>query len=300
MDIVMDSFQEDQAFENHLEAPAVTPVIETRNVSKIYYVGGSEVRAVDNVSITINPGEFVGLVGPSGSGKTTMLAMLAALLEPSQGEVRIDGIDLHTMSEKQRVGFRRERIGFTFQSNNLVPYLTVRENVEFMLRLNGRLDRADQQRIDELLVRLGLQDRLKSLPNQLSGGQRQRVAVARSLSNDPPLVLADEPTGSLDTANGAELMRLMRELNRTQKKTFLIVTHDPGVARQTDRILVMSDGKIIREDQVGTEIEEDLKSWHRSRLGQQILSGEVDAIRDVDLNRSQIKAIQSLLGSSRK
>lgn len=300
MDIVMDSFQEDQAFENHLEAPAVTPVIETRNVSKIYYVGGSEVRAVDNVSITINPGEFVGLVGPSGSGKTTMLAMLAALLEPSQGEVRIDGIDLHTMSEKQRVGFRRERIGFTFQSNNLVPYLTVRENVEFMLRLNGRLDRADQQRIDELLVRLGLQDRLKSLPNQLSGGQRQRVAVARSLSNDPPLVLADEPTGSLDTANGAELMRLMRELNRTQKKTFLIVTHDPGVARQTDRILVMSDGKIIHEDQVGTEIEEDLKSWHRSRLGQQILSGEVDAIRDVDLNRSQIKAIQSLLGSSRK
>jgi putative ABC transport system ATP-binding protein len=244
MDIVMDSFQEDQAFENHLEAPAVTPVIETRNVSKIYYVGGSEVRAVDNVSITINPGEFVGLVGPSGSGKTTMLAMLAALLEPSQGEVRIDGIDLHTMSEKQRVGFRRERIGFTFQSNNLVPYLTVRENVEFMLRLNGRLDRADQQRIDELLVRLGLQDRLKSLPNQLSGGQRQRVAIARSLIHNPSVVLADEPTASLDTERAFQVVQLYADLIHEQHRAGIMVTHDLRMCRYVDKIIQFHDGRL--------------------------------------------------------
>jgi ABC-type lipoprotein export system ATPase subunit len=225
------------------------------------------------------------------------LNILGALDEPSGGTVLVNGQDMAKIRNKDH--FRARTVGFVFQLHNLIPTLNARENVEVpMMGLYSAKER--KRRAEELLSLVGLSDRMNHLPNQLTGGQRQRVAVARSLSNDPPLVLADEPTGSLDTANGAELMRLMRELNRTQKKTFLIVTHDPGVARQTDRILVMSDGKIIREDRVGTEIEEDLKSWYRSRLGQQILSGEVDAIQDVDLSKNQIKAIQSLLGSSGK
>jgi len=246
MDIVMDSVQENQAFENHFEAPAVTPVIETRNVSKIYHVGGSEVRAVDGVSITINPGEFVGLVGPSGSGKTTMLAMLAALLEPSQGEVRIDGIDLHTMTEKQRVGFRRERIGFTFQSNNLVPYLSAVENVELMLRLNGRLDKAGKLRARELLARLRLGERLNNLPGQMSGGHQQRVAIARALIHNPSLVLADEPTASLDTERAYQVVETFAGLIHEQKRAGIMVTHDLRMCVYVDRVLQMRDGKLVQ------------------------------------------------------
>ncbi len=220
------------------------PVIETRDVSKIYQVGGAEVRAVDRVSIRISAGEFVGLVGPSGSGKTTMLAMLAALLEPTDGQVSIDGTDLSGMSEKQRVKFRRERIGFTFQSNNLVPYLTVRENVEFMLRLNHRLDRAGRQRVEELLLRLGLQDRMKSLPNQLSGGQRQRVAIARSLIHNPSVVLADEPTANLDTERAYQVTSLYADLIHEQNRAGIMVTHDLRMCKFVDKLIQIHDGKV--------------------------------------------------------
>ncbi len=244
MDIVMDPVREKPIEQENIALASVTPVIETKAVSKIYHSGGMEVRAVDQVSITINPGEFVGLVGPSGSGKTTMLAMLAALLEPSEGNVWIDGIDLSSMSEKQRVGFRRERIGFTFQSNNLVPYLTVRENVEFMLRLNRRLDRAGQQQIEALLVRLGLQDRMKSLPNQLSGGQRQRVAIARSLIHNPSVVLADEPTASLDTERAFQVVRLYADLIHEQNRAGVMVTHDLRMCRYVDKIIQFRDGRL--------------------------------------------------------
>lgn len=237
-------FQETNIYQPDFVVAPVTPVIETKDVSKIYHVGGIDVRAVDRVSLTINPGEFVGLVGPSGSGKTTMLAMLAALLEPTEGEVRIDGVDLNSMSEKQRVGFRRERIGFTFQANNLVPYLTVRENVEFMLRLNGRLDRAGQQRIDELLLRLGLHDRMKNLPNQLSGGQRQRVAIARSLIHNPSVVLADEPTASLDTERAFQVVKLYADLIHEQNRAGIMVTHDLRMCRYVDKIIQFRDGKL--------------------------------------------------------
>ncbi len=226
------------------QSQAGTPVIETRGVSKIYHVGGMEVRAVDNVSIQISAGEFVGLVGPSGSGKTTMLAMLAALLEPSDGRVSIDNTDLSSMSESQRVKFRRERIGFTFQSNNLVPYLTVRENVEFMLRLNHRLDRASRQRVDELLIRLGLQERMKSLPNQLSGGQRQRVAIARSLIHNPSVVLADEPTANLDTERAYQVASLYADLIHEQNRAGIMVTHDLRMCRYVDKIIQIRDGQV--------------------------------------------------------
>ena len=271
-------------------------LIETRDLTHVYG-DGEAIYALDKVNLTVTHGEFVAVMGPSGSGKSTLLNILGALDEPSSGTVLVNGQDMAKIRNKDH--FRARTVGFVFQLHNLIPTLNARENVEVpMMELFSAKER--KLRAEELLALVGLSDRMKHLPGQLSGGQRQRVAVARSLSNDPPLVLADEPTGSLDTANGAELMKLMRELNRTQKKTFLIVTHDPGVARQTDRILVMSDGKIVREDLVGSEIEEDLKSWHRSRLGQQILSGDMEDFRDFDLDEKQIQAIQALLGSQGK
>lgn len=219
-------------------------ILETRNVSKIYKSGSNEVKAVDSASFQVREGEFIGLVGPSGSGKTTMLAMLAALLAPSIGEVIIDGSDLSKMSEDQRVKFRRENIGFTFQSNNLVPYLTVKENVELMLRLNGKFDRSASARVDEVIDRLGLAERKNSLPSQLSGGQKQRVSIARSLVHNPSVVLADEPTASLDSERAFQVTRLYADLIHEQKKAGIMVTHDMRMCVFVDRIIQISDGKI--------------------------------------------------------
>jgi putative ABC transport system ATP-binding protein len=219
-------------------------ILEINNVSKIYKNGSNEVKAVDSASFEIHEGEFIGLVGPSGSGKTTMLAMLAALLVPTVGEVVIDGVDLGTMSDADRVKFRRENIGFTFQSNNLVPYLTVRENVELMLRLNGRFDKTSSSRVEELLDRLGLCERMNSLPSQLSGGQKQRVSIARSLVHNPSLVLADEPTASLDSERAYQVTRLYADLIHEQKKAGIMVTHDMRMCVYVDRIIQISDGKI--------------------------------------------------------
>ena len=168
----------------------MTTALETQMVRKTYKVDTGLIQAVDGVSITVQPGEFVALVGPSGSGKTTMLAMLAGLLKATGGRILIDGQELGAMSEGTLVKYRREKIGFTFQANNLVPYLTAQENVELMLRLTGKADRAGRQRAQDLLARLGLGDRLKNLPSQLSGGQQQRVAIARALIHDPAVVLA--------------------------------------------------------------------------------------------------------------
>lgn len=219
-------------------------ILETKNVSKVYKNGTNEVRAVDSASFQVHEGEFIGLVGPSGSGKTTMLAMLAALLVPTIGEVVIDGTDLSDISDSDRVKFRRENIGFTFQSNNLVPYLTVRENVELMLRLNGRFDKNSSTRVEELLQRLGLSDRINSLPSQLSGGQKQRVSIARSLVHNPSVVLADEPTASLDSERAFQVTRLYADLIHEQKKAGIMVTHDMRMCVYVDRIIQISDGKI--------------------------------------------------------
>jgi putative ABC transport system ATP-binding protein len=178
----------------------MTTILRTEQLVKTYGKDNQSVKAVDQVNIDVHRGEFVALVGPSGSGKTTLLAMLAALLFPTSGDIYIDGQNLVEMSEKERTRFRREKIGFTFQSNNLVPYLTALENVELMLRLNNTLGKDDRGRAAELLDRLGLGDRMNNLPSQLSGGQQQRVAIARALIHQPALVLADEPTASLDIA----------------------------------------------------------------------------------------------------
>jgi putative ABC transport system ATP-binding protein len=222
----------------------VTTVLEAEAVTKLYGSGQNIVRAVDEVSLAVHAGEFVALVGPSGSGKTSMLAMLAGLLKPSHGAIHIAGEDLTTMSESRRTRFRGQAIGFSFQSNNLVPYLNARENVELMLRLNGKLNRVTRQRAEELLVRLGLGDRMRNYPGQLSGGQQQRVAIARALIHEPQIVLADEPTASLDTERANQVVATFADLIHEQKRAGIMVTHDLRMCQYVDRVIRMKDGKI--------------------------------------------------------
>lgn len=220
--------------------------LEVRDLFKSFSVDGLTINAVDNVSFKVRSGEFVALVGPSGSGKTTMLSILAALLTPTSGQVLIDGQDLAKMNDKQRVKLRREKIGFTFQSNNLIPFLTAQENVEFMLRLNGNLDHANRLRSGELLARLGLGERLHNLPAQMSGGQQQRVAIARALIHQPAVVLADEPTASLDTERAFQVVETFAHLIHENNRAGIIVTHDLRMCQFVDRVLQMQDGKLVR------------------------------------------------------
>jgi putative ABC transport system ATP-binding protein len=230
--------------------------LEVRDLVKTFDLDGTVINAVDDVSFQVRSGEFVALVGPSGSGKTTMLSILAALLTPTSGRVLIDGEDLAQMNEKRRVKLRREKIGFTFQSNNLIPYLTARENVEFMLRLNNTLDRTGRVRSDELLARLGLSDRLHNLPAQMSGGQQQRVAIARALIHNPAVVLADEPTASLDTERAFQVVETFAHLIHEKERAGIMVTHDLRMCQYVDRILQMQDGKLVREYKSRKEIRE--------------------------------------------
>ncbi|MEI7768382.1 MAG: ABC transporter ATP-binding protein [Chloroflexales bacterium] len=220
--------------------------LEARAVSKIYEMNGAEIRAVDGVSLHVGDGEFVALVGPSGSGKTTMLALLAGLLLPDAGEVLINGVSLRTMGKANLAAFRLAHIGFTFQANNLVPYLTVQENVELMLRLNGTLDKRGRARALDLLRRLDLGDRLGNLPSQLSGGQQQRVAIARALVHEPSIVLADEPTASLDTGRAHQVVSTLAILIHEQGRAGVMVSHDLRMCAYADRVIQMEDGHLTR------------------------------------------------------
>ena len=220
--------------------------LETKSVIKTYNSDSGVIQAVDDVSLQVAAGEFVALVGPSGSGKTTMLSILAALLQPSSGQILLDGQDLSGMDDRERVSLRREKIGFTFQANNLVPYLSAVENVELVLRLNGRLDKAGKLRARELLARLGLGERLNNLPGQMSGGQQQRVAIARALIHNPSLVLADEPTASLDTERAYQVVETFAGLIHEQGRAGIMVTHDLRMCEYVDRVLQMQDGRLVR------------------------------------------------------
>jgi len=220
--------------------------LEVRDIVKTFATDTGSINAVDHVSFSVNHGEFVALVGPSGSGKTTMLSILAALLSPTSGQILIDGQDLARMAETQRVALRREKIGFTFQSNNLIPFLTAVENVELMLRLNNKLDKAGKLRSAELLSRLGLGERLKNLPNQMSGGQQQRVAIARALIHAPTVVLADEPTASLDTERAFQVVQTFAALIHENNRAGIMVTHDLRMCQYVDRILQMRDGQLVK------------------------------------------------------
>jgi putative ABC transport system ATP-binding protein len=223
-----------------------TYALETQSVIKTYQSESGSIQAVDDVSLQVAAGEFVALVGPSGSGKTTMLSILAALLQPTSGRILLDGEDLAGMNDIERVSMRREKIGFTFQANNLVPYLSAVENVELMLRLNNRLDKAGKLRARELLARLGLAERLHNLPGQMSGGQQQRVAIARALIHNPSLVLADEPTASLDTERAYQVVETFAGLIHEQGRAGIMVTHDLRMVEYVDRVLLMQDGKLVR------------------------------------------------------
>src|SRR5512145_1536811 len=220
--------------------------LEVRNVVKTFKSDSGLINAVDGVSFQVEAGEFVALVGPSGSGKTTMLSILAALLTPTNGQVLVDGKDLAQMTDKRRVRLRREKIGFTFQANNLIPFLTAKENVEFMLRLNGKADKAGRLRSAEILARLGLNDRLHNLPAQLSGGQQQRVAIARALIHNPSVVLADEPTASLDTERAFQVVETFSSLIHENGRAGIMVTHDLRMCQFVDRVLQMQDGKLVQ------------------------------------------------------
>lgn len=222
-----------------------TYALETQSVVKTYQTEFGTIQAVDDVSLKVAAGEFVALVGPSGSGKTTMLSILAALLQPTEGKVLLDGEDLAGMNDIERVSMRREKIGFTFQANNLVPYLSAVENVELMLHLNGKLDKTGKLRARELLARLGLAERLHNLPGQMSGGQQQRVAIARALIHNPSLVLADEPTASLDTERAYQVVETFAGLIHEQNRAGIMVTHDLRMCEYVDRVFQMRDGKLV-------------------------------------------------------
>ncbi len=230
-------------------------VLSTEALTKVYSNGSMDITAVNEVSVSVCSGEFVALVGPSGSGKTTMLAMLAALLSPTSGKIFVDGLELGALTEAERAAFRRQKIGFTFQTNNLIPYLTALENVELMLRLNDTLDSVGKARAEELLARLGLGDRLNSLPNQLSGGQQQRVAIARALVHRPSLVLADEPTASLDTERAFQVVETFSSLIHEQGRAGIMVTHDLRMTRYVDKVIQICDGHLEQQIDQREEID---------------------------------------------
>jgi len=245
-------------------------IVETHELTKIYG-DGKEVRALDGVTMRVTEGEIVTVMGPSGSGKSTLLHLIGALDRPTSGRVIVAGQDLATVKSLDR--FRNQMVGFVFQLHNLIPTLTALENVEIPLYEQRISARERRERARELLELVGLGDRLRHLPSALSGGERQRVAVARSLANRPAIVLADEPTGDLDSQSGAEVIALMHQLNRELGTTVIVVTHDPAVARQTERIVVLDSGCIVREDVVSDPYSEDLKMLKNSPLGRAVLEG---------------------------
>ncbi len=227
-------------------------IIETKDVWKIYKLGKIEYPALRGVSVRIRKGEFVSIMGPSGSGKSTFLNLIGALDRPTRGEVLIDGKRLKELSDEQLARFRRNHIGFIFQTFNLIPRLTALENVEVPMIANGIPAGARKKRAMELLELVGLKEVATHRPNELSGGEQQRVAIARALANNPKIILADEPTGNLDTKNKISVMQLLSELNKKKNVTIIVVTHDPMITEYTPRIISLRDGKIISDTGVNS------------------------------------------------
>ncbi len=224
------------------------PVVELHDVSKSYAEGDAVREVLSHVRLTLHAGEFVVLLGRSGSGKSTLLNLISGIDLPSRGTVRVDGRELVTLSEHERTLLRRERIGFIFQAFNLLPTLTVEENILLPLELTGRDGPESHGRVRELLDRVGLGNRAASFPDRLSGGEQQRVAVARALAHTPPLLLADEPTGNLDEQTGRKVLDLLEGLTRRENACALIVTHDPGLVARADRVLSLETGRLLERE----------------------------------------------------
>lgn len=222
-------------------------ILESIGLSREYRVGKDVVTALGGVDFAVLQGEFIAIVGPSGCGKSTLLNLLGGLDQPSSGKVLLDGIDLSSFSEEQLADIRRQKMGFIFQRHDLFPVLTSRENIEFPLLLGGKTAQVRQQRSNMLLQQIGLSDKANHLPDELSGGQQQRVGIARALANDPMILLADEPTGNLDSATSAEIVDILISLTREHGLTLVMVTHDPQVAEQADRILTLRDGHLVKD-----------------------------------------------------
>ena len=242
------------------------PILETRGLSKVYRRGASEVRAVDGIDLDVEAGEFMAIMGRSGSGKTTLLDLLGCLLRPTDGQLAIDGRSVIGASDGELATIRRERIGFVFQEFNLIPSLTAIENVLLPLRYGPRRPDA-RARATDLLELVGLAERAGHRPTELSGGEQQRVAIARALVNEPAVILADEPTGELDSATSERLMATLRQLNGDRGVTIIIVTHDAGVAGATDRVVRLTDGRVVADER------RDTRAFTRTLNGEPVANG---------------------------
>lgn len=221
-------------------------ILEVKNLCKTYGKGDTMVKALDDVSFSVEKGEFIAIIGPSGSGKSTLLHILGGVDVPTSGSVIIDKTDISQLNETALAIFRRRQIGLVYQFYNLIPILTVQENLTLPLLLDGR--KANPKIVNSLVSQLGLDQRLNHLPNQLSGGQQQRVSIGRALINNPALLLADEPTGNLDSENSREIISLLRRFNKENNQTVIIITHDERIALAADRVIAIEDGKIVRDE----------------------------------------------------
>ena len=221
-------------------------ILKIEHLSKIYGKGDTEVRALDDVSFTVPKGQFVAIIGPSGSGKSTLLHILGGVDTPTDGHVYVDGTDITTLDETALAIFRRRQIGLIYQFYNLIPILTVEENMTLPLLLDDK--KVDRAHFDSLVQVLGLQHRLGHLPSELSGGQQQRVSIGRALMNNPAILLADEPTGNLDSKNSKEIVELLRQFNKALNQTVIILTHDERIALDADRVIAVEDGKIVKDE----------------------------------------------------
>lgn len=221
-------------------------ILRIEHLSKIYGKGDTEVRALDDVSFTVPKGQFVAIIGPSGSGKSTLLHILGGVDTPTDGHVYVDGTDITTLDETALAIFRRRQIGLIYQFYNLIPILTVEENMTLPLLLDDK--KVDRAHFDSLVQVLGLQHRLGHLPSELSGGQQQRVSIGRALMNNPAILLADEPTGNLDSKNSKEIVELLRQFNKALNQTVIIITHDERIALDADRVIAVEDGTIVKDE----------------------------------------------------
>ena len=221
-------------------------LLRVEHLCKTYGTGENQVKALDDVSFSVNRGEFVAIIGPSGSGKSTLLHLLGGVDKPTSGKVYVDGCDVYAQNEEKLAIFRRRQVGLIYQFYNLIPVLDVVENMTLPVLLDGQ--KVNQKRLGDLLDTLGLRGRERHLPNQLSGGQQQRVSIGRALMNAPAVVLADEPTGNLDSKNSQEIVELLRLSNRTYHQTLIVITHDESLALQADRVIAIEDGKIVRDE----------------------------------------------------